>query len=397
MKYIIKGGNQLSGEVNISGAKNSVLPILAATILTDQCDIKNIPELSDVKYTLKIIDNIKKYNEIPPSLSNKMRSSILFAGAMLAKNGEVKINYPGGCQIGKRPIELHLSSLEKMGAEIKINENMVIAKASKLKGCNIKLPIISVGATENIIIAGSVADGITTIENAAIEPEILDLINFINCCGGDISIKNRCITIKGVKQLNSCEYNIIPDRIEAITYICFAAATNGELFLKNISDKHIKKPLEILKAMGLIIKPIHNGLYVDSPRFLKSISHFETAPYPSIPTDIQPQLSVLMSIANGSCNIKENIFSNRTSHIPELIKMGADIQSISNTEYIVNGVEKLKPNIVNAYDLRAGAALIAAALKADGISVVENSHHIKRGYEKITEKLNNIGAEIEEI
>lgn len=397
MKYIINGGNRLSGEVNISGAKNSVLPILAAEILCENCIINNIPDLSDVKYTKMILKHTKHCNTIPYELSCKMRSSILFAGAMLGKRGEIQIHYPGGCQIGKRPVDMHIWALRKMGAEIKINENMIIAKANKLKGCNVRLPYVSVGVTENIILAAVLADGTTIIENAAIEPEIIDLCRFLNKCGGSIKIKNRTISIKGVSRLEPVEYSIIPDRIEALTYICMGAITGGELFINNIDPCYIDVPLKILKAMGIIIKKTDRGLYIDSPKRLRAIKHFKTGVYPGVPTDIQPQLSALLSVSEGCSKVTEKIFSNRTAHIDELNKMGADIIRLNNKEYIINGVDSLNPALINCYDLRGGAALITAALSAEGMSVIENTHHIKRGYENIVKKLINIGGDIEEI
>ncbi len=397
MKYIIKGGMELNGEINISGAKNSVLPILAASILMPKCEIQNVPNLSDVNSSYDILRYVENYNNIPYELSSKMRSSILFMGSMLGARGECEIFYPGGCQIGKRPVDLHIDALKKMGAEIKINENKITAKAKRLKGCNITLPYISVGATENIILAAVKAEGITIINNAAIEPEIMDLINFLNKCGADIKIKKRQIKIKGTSKLHSTSHNIIGDRIEAVTYICAVAMTGGELFLNNINDNYIKVPIEVLKGMGIIINPGKNSLYIDAPKRLKSISHISTAAYPGIPTDIQPQLCSLFSAAKGTAKVKENIFSNRISHTTELIKMGADIKKINNREYIVKGIEKLKGDILYSHDLRGGAALVIAALGADGISVVDNIDHIKRGYENMAQKLSDVGAKIEEV
>lgn len=396
MKYIIKGGNELNGEINISGAKNSVLPVLASSILMPECNIKNIPKLSDVECTYDILKHIENSNSIPFELSNKMRSSVLFMGSMLGARGEAEIYYPGGCQIGKRPVDLHITALKKMGADIKIKENKITAKAKKLQGCNIKLPYISVGATENIILAAVKANGVTVIENAATEPEIIDLTDFLNKCGADIKINGRKIYIKGVSKLHSADYKIIPDRIEAITYICAGGITGGELFLNNITAQYIKTPLSILRATGIIIRESKNGLYIDAPKKLKSLSHFETSAYPGVPTDIQPQLSALLSVSNGTTNVKENIFTNRISHTDELIKMGANIEKTNNREYIINGVDSLKGSMLYAHDLRGGAALVIAALKADGISVVDNISHIKRGYENMQEKLSEVGAEIEE-
>lgn len=397
MKYLIKGGNRLNGEVNISGAKNSVLPILAATILTDGCKIGNVPNLSDVKYTKQILEHIQNSNTIPHELSNKMRSSILFMGSMLGKRGEIQIYYPGGCQIGKRPIDIHIWALRKMGAEIKINENTILAKAKKLKGCTIQLPFVSVGATENILLAAVLADGVTCIENAAIEPEICDLINFLNHCGADITSKYRNIYIKGVKQLHPIEYDVMFDRIEAITYICMGAITAGEIFLNNVNTKYLKVPIKLLRAMGIIIEETQNGLYIDSPERPTSIDHFKTSVYPGVPTDIQPQLGALLSIAKGKSLVREDIFSSRLSHTAELNKMGADIQILSNREYLINGVPKLSSAHTCCYDLRGGAALLIAALNADGKTLIENSDHITRGYEDVIKKLTGIGGNIEEI
>ncbi|MGN1319395.1 MAG: UDP-N-acetylglucosamine 1-carboxyvinyltransferase [Lachnospirales bacterium] len=397
MKYVVDGGKELNGEVKISGAKNAVLPILASLVLVGECQLKNIPKLSDVAYTEDILNHIKFSNTIPFDLSNKMRSSILFVGSMLGARGEVTICYPGGCQIGKRPVDMHISVLRKLGAEIKVNENIIIAKAKKLKGCKIKLPFVSVGVTENIILASVCAEGVTVIENAAIEPEIYDLISFLNMCGGNIKSKGRTIYIKGVKKLNPITYNIMPDRIEAVTYILMGAITGGELFIENIKPSLISNPIKILKSMGIIVKETDTGLYIDSPKRLKAIHHFQTSPYPGIPTDIQPQLSSALCVSEGVSKVKENIFSNRTSHIEELNKMGADIIKLSEKEYIINGVKNLNPSHINAYDLRGGAALVCAALKAEGKSIIENTHHIKRGYELFTEKIKLIGGDIKEI
>ena len=407
--YIIEGGSRLSGEVQISGAKNAVLPILAAAAARKESKIKNIPFLSDVSNTLQILEklgmNIKAENntvttlnninstELDRDLSRKMRSSVLFLGALLGKYGEVTIYEPGGCQLGQRPIDIHLWAMEQLGAEIKQIDDRIICKG-KLKGTEITLPIISVGVTENVILAAINAKGTTIINNSAMEPEIDDLIKYLNGSGSKIIRCNNTIIIEESTSDNYCEHSIMPDRIEAGTYLGMAAATGGELFIKGTDPDHIKFIISLLKKTGCIIKTDFSTIYIDAPSKLYSIPEVTTRPYPYFPTDMQPQLMAVLSKAEGRCVINETLFSARNKHIPELIKMGADIKEITSSQFEVTGVKKLNGAELYAKDLRGGAALVTAALSAEGESKIYGTEHIIRGYEALCTKLTAVGGKI---
>ncbi len=412
-KYVISGNHKLKGNLRVNGSKNAALPILVATILNGSISvINNCPDIADTKTAIDILKSIgctiERFDktvivnssdiskkEIPRELVKKMRSSIIFLGPMLARFGEVKIYQPGGCELGKRPIDLHISALKKMGAEIDENDDSIICRCEKLKGCEIKLNFPSVGATQNIILAGVFADGITKISNCAKEPEVSDLCNFLVKCGAKIDgIGTSEITITGVEKLKPVQYTIIPDRIEAGTYLIATAGAGGKITLENIIYEHIAPIVDILKKMGCKIKRDKSTITLKSPKRLINVPFIKTLPYPDLPTDIQPQLTALSTIAKGICFFDETIFENRTAHIPELIKMGADIDQKSNHEFVVKGVEKLYGADVSAKDLRGGAALIIAGLCADGITTIDNTGYVERGYENIVENLINLGANI---
>ena len=410
-RYIINGGKRLCGKVKLSGAKNAVLPIMAAAVLCkDECIIKNCPDISDVRITKDILkslghkvkteDNaliigpvLNGKADIDRSFVEKIRSSVIFMGAVLSKYGEVKISYPGGCKIGKRPIDLHLSSLEKMGAEIEEDGCFINCKG-KLKGADIYLPCPSVGATENIMIAACCTKGTTTIHNAAREPEICDLANFINCCGGRVSgAGGETIIIEGVESLSGCEYCVMPDRIEAGTFISACCLSGGNIVIENIKKDLILSFLTTFEKIGCIIENRKYGLFIGSPKKIHCCD-IVTKPHPGFPTDMQPAASALLTVSDGISIIEENVFEDRFQYMKQLIKMGADIEIKKNKAFI-RPVNKLFGCDVTSEDLRGGAALVCAALYAQGKTCVHDNGYIERGYENIVGKLKNIGADIE--
>ncbi len=410
-KYVITGGNRLSGEVVISGAKNGVLPLLAALPLMKEAYIYNVPFLSDVANTIKILESIgvkiktegniikSCVGELNPvvecGLSCKMRSSVLFLGSLLSACGQAEIAYPGGCALGERPVDLHIWAMKMLGAEVTERDNAILCRAKKLKGADICLPVQSVGVTENIILAAVLAEGITVIKNAAREPEIGNLCDFLNMCGADISGQGtKTIKIKGVKSLCPCSCGIISDRIEAATYMIMAAATGGELFIRNVNTDHMRVISAVLRKCGCIIKEYDKTIYIEAPHRLYSIPYIATGPYPYFPTDVQPQLMALMSMADGQSLMRENIFSGRYRHACELNNMGADIDIRDKQTFVINGVKKLEGTEVKAWDLRGGAALIIAGLCAEGITTIDNREFIERGYESPISKIQNIGGKI---
>ncbi|WP_026476374.1 UDP-N-acetylglucosamine 1-carboxyvinyltransferase [Alkaliphilus transvaalensis] len=411
-KFVIVGGNKLSGEVRVGGAKNSVLPIMAATVLNGKLNVlHDIPKLSDVIIMTEILESIgctveregttlsidssglNNY-QIPENLVREMRSSIIFLGAILARCGKVVISYPGGCEIGPRPIDLHLRSLREMGAKIVEKHGFLFCEAKELKGTEIQLDFPSVGATENIILAAVFAKGTTTIRNAAREPEIIDLENYINAMGGKVSgAGSATIYIEGVEELNSVEHQIIPDRIVAGTYLAAAAITKGNIFLNNVIPEHIQSILYKLKECGCHIVSKNNTIRLEAPEKLIAVDSIKTLPYPGFPTDMQSQMMALMTVSDGISVFIETIFENRFKHAEELTRMGASIK-VDGRVAIVKGVKKLTGATVNAKDLRGGAALILAALAAEGKTIVEHGKHIERGYDHLEEVLKSLGANI---
>lgn len=411
-KIIIKGGNKLSGEVDISTAKNSVLPIIAATILSpNNIIIKKLPLFEDVRVFINLLreincsinitkdenleintDNIN-ISQVNGELIRKMRASFLLMGPMLARFGYCKISLPGGCNIGSRPIDLHLKGFEILGAKITSQNGYVEARADKLIGNRIYLDFPSVGATENIIMASVLAEGTTIIENSAREPEVIDLINFLNKIGANIMIESAGkIIIEGVTELKGCEYLPIYDRIEAGTFMIAAAITNSKLIINGINEAHLSPLMGKLKESGVIIDCNKNKLIIDGRVYRKPVN-VKTLPYPGFPTDMQAQMMSLLAVTKGSSIITETVFENRFMHVPELVRMGANINIDGRTAFI-EGVDRLTGCSVRATDLRAGAAMILAGLIAEGKTEVTDIYHIDRGYVDIEKKLKKLGADI---
>jgi len=415
-RIIIKGGRKLSGKVRISAAKNSVLPIIAASLLTGyECILEDIPFLEDVNVILSVLDSLgvnifidknkgnlyikaEDLKSFEPSyeLVRRMRASFLVMGPILARFGMVKISMPGGCNIGSRPIDLHLKGLSQLGADINLGHGYVEARCKKLKGTKIYLDFPSVGATENIMMAAVLAEGETIIENAAEEPEIVDLANFLNKLGARIiGAGTDIIKIEGVKELKGTNHQVIPDRIEAGTYMIAAAITGGEVTVENVITEHIRSIIAKLQEAGIYVKEEQNKVKVKGSQIINAVD-IKTMPYPGFPTDMQAQFMALLSIAHGVSIITETVFENRFMHVNELKRMGANIK-IDGRSAIVEGVEKLTGAQVKATDLRAGAALVLAGLSAEGVTEVSDVYHIDRGYVDMVGKLKKLGAEIERI
>lgn len=409
--YIIEGGNKLEGEVSVSGSKNASLPILAATILNSKTTtLYNVPNISDVNTTLEMLKllgcNVKKSKNkiivdsssakekiIPEELMRKLRSSVILAGAMLGRFKEVEFSYPGGCDIGSRPIDLHLSSFKKIGINIEEKAGNVICKCDKIVGGKIHLDFPSVGATENIILATVMAEGITEISNAAMEPEIVDLVNFLNKMGAKIKgAGTKHIIIEGVKSFKSISYNIMPDRIEAGSLLIAGAITSGRIKVDNLCPDHIRPVLYKLEECKCRVIEEKNSIILIAPRRLMG-TEIKTMPYPGFPTDMQSIFSGMLTIAKGTSVVTENIFENRFKYFNELKRMGAKV-SIEGKVAIINGVRKLNGANVNATDLRGGATLVFAGLAAKGITKVNKIEYILRGYDGLDKKLRRLGANI---
>lgn len=412
--YIIKGGEKLEGIVKISGSKNAALPILAATVLNvGKTTLYNVPNIQDTQMMFKILETLggkveKKNNkiiidtskinkfEIPEELMHKMRSSVILAGALLGRYKKAIFSYPGGCDIGSRPIDLHLRSFEKLGINVVQNYGNIICDAEKIKGEKIDLDFPSVGATENAILASVLAEGITTITNAAREPEIIDLQNFLNKMGAKIiGAGTNEIRITGVKKLKDISYNIMPDRIETGTFLCLAVATKGNLILENTNAEHITPVITKLQEADCKIEIEKNKIKINSNKKIKALD-IKTMPYPGFPTDMQSVFSAMLTTAKGTSIIVENIFENRFKYTQELNKMGAKI-TVEGKSAIIRGVRKLYGANVKATDLRGGAALVLAGLSAKGVTKVDDIEYILRGYENFDKKLRNINADIQMI
>lgn len=414
-KLIVRGGNRLSGTVKASGAKNAVLPVIAATLLgTTPSILEEIPDLEDVRTISEVLahlgatikfesgllsvdsSTITSY-EAPYELVRKMRASFLVIGALLAREGCAKISLPGGCAIGTRPIDLHLKGFEALGAEIIMGHGFIEARAPRgLSGARIYLDFPSVGATENIMMAASMAKGQTIIENPAEEPEIVDLANMLNHMGASIrGAGTKIIRIEGASQLKGACHTVIPDRIEAGTYMVAAAMTGGDVYVENVLTEHLKPVIAKLKEVGVEIEEDVNGVRVRSRGGIRSVD-IKTLPYPGFPTDMQAQFMALMTIAQGTSIVTETVFENRFMHVDELKRMGACIK-IEGRSAVVEGVAKLTGCQVKATDLRAGAALVLAGLVAEGQTEIGYLHHIDRGYDRLVEKFRSIGADIERV
>jgi len=415
-RYVINGGHRLEGEVRIDGSKNSVLPVLAATIISGkESVIHNVPELKDVDLLIGLLRTIgckcffenntlivKSNNQleafIPEKPVREMRSSIILMGAMLARHGQVKISYPGGCEIGPRPIDIHLSGLRKMGVKINEAHGYISCECNKLRGEEISFDYPSVGATENIMLAATTAEGVTIIQNAAKEPEIIDLQNFLNGMGARITgAGTSTVKIEGVKEFHDAEHTVIPDRIVAGTVMTAAAITGGNILMSNVIVDHLKPVSSKLSESGCIITEYENSLQIMCNRKFKAVEVIKTLPYPGFATDMQAQMMAVMSVAKGTSIFIETVFESRYKHVEELMKMGANIKVDGRTA-IVRGVKRLTGAEVRAGDLRGGAALVIAGLAAEGTTTVDNVKlHIDRGYDKLENKLIKLGADIHRV
>ena len=409
--YIIEGGKRLAGEVKVSGSKNASLPIIAASILNPGITrLYNIPNIHDTQITLEILRylgcKVKKHNgkieinsknitkrEIPEHLMNQMRSTVVLAGAILGRFKEAKFSYPGGCDIGARPIDLHLAAFKKIGVNIIEDSGFIICKAEKIVGTNINLDFPSVGATENIILASIYAEGVTQITNAAMEPEIVDLAKCLNKMGAKITgAGTNVIKIIGVQKLKATGYKVMQDRIEAGTLLCAGAITGGNICLNYKNANHITPILNKLEEAGCNIKVEKNRIYMQAPKKLKAVD-IKTMPYPGFPTDMQSIFASILTTAKGTSVIVENIFENRYRYTAELNKMGAKITTEGKTA-VIKGVRRLSGATVKSTDLRGGASMILAGLCAKGMTTVTNIENILRGYENLDKKLNELGAKI---
>lgn len=415
-KLVIKGGAPLRGEISISGAKNAALPILAATLLTDEpMLIGNIPHLHDITTTMELLGrmgselvidermNIEVNNRnitslyAPYELVKTMRASILALGPLLSRYGKAEVSLPGGCSIGQRPVNVHLEGLVAMGAELEVKNGYIRAQAQRLKGARIHLDLVTVTGTENLMMAATLADGLTVIENAAQEPEVTDLANCLNSMGARIKGAGTSrIEVEGVSRLHGVRYEVLPDRIEIGTYLVAAAMTGGAIKLKNAREPLLSSVLQKLREAGCETVVDNGAISLKEQRARPKAVDIDTAPFPGFPTDMQAQFTAMNCIAEGRGAIVENIFENRFMHVRELQRMGADL-SLQGNRVVVNGVDKLRGAEVTAKDLRASASLILAGLAAEGETLIKQVHHIDRGYETIEEKLTQLGADIKRL
>ena len=417
-QYVIKGGTPLKGEVIIGGAKNAALGILAAGVMTDGvCDIDNMPNVRDTNVLLQAIEAIgatvtrKSANEVAISgkgihtngdmtiddeYIRKIRASYYLLGALLGKYQKAQVALPGGCDIGSRPIDQHIKGFKALGAEVEISHGMISAKAERLVGAHIYFDVVSVGATINVMMAAALAEGNTVLENAAKEPHIVDVANFLNSMGANIKgAGTDVIRIKGVSELHSTEYSIIPDQIEAGTFMTAAAITKGDILVKNVIPKHLEAISAKLMEIGATIEEYDDAVRVVVNDRLTN-TNIKTLPYPGFPTDMQPQMAITLALSTGTSVITESIFENRFKYLDELSRMGAQVKVEGNTA-IIEGIEKFTSAVVQAPDLRAGAGLVMAGLSADGFTIVEGIQYIQRGYEDFEGKLRALGGQIEKV
>lgn len=414
-QYAIKGGNPLVGEVEIGGAKNAALAILAAAAMTDETVIiENVPDLRDTmamlqamksigiqvekidRHTIKINAGVINNLVIEDDSIKKIRASYYFLGALLGKFKKAEVALPGGCNIGLRPIDQHIKGFRALGADVRIEHGLIITEAQHLVGSHIYLDVVTVGATINIMMAAAMAEGQTIIENAAKEPHVVDVANFLNSMGASIKgAGTDVIRIRGVQKLHGTEYAIIPDQIEAGTFMFAAAVTRGDVTVKNVIPKHLESISAKLMEIGCEVEESDDAVRVVAAKPL-SHTHVKTLPYPGFPTDMQPQITVALGLSKGTSIVTESIFENRFKYVDELTRMGANIKVESNTA-IIDGVQKYTGASLTAPDLRAGAALVTAALAAEGISVIDDIKFIERGYEDFPQKLQSLGAQIEKV
>ncbi len=414
-QYVIKGGNPLVGEVEIGGAKNAALAILAAAVMTDDTVlIENMPDVRDTNVMLQamesigvLVDRIDRHtvkinarnvngHVIEDDYIKKIRASYYLIGALLGKYKKAEVSLPGGCNIGSRPIDQHLKGFRALGAKVDIAHGMIIAQAENLKGNHIYLDLVSVGATINVMMAAVMADGVTIIENAAKEPHVVDVANFLNSMGANIKgAGTDVIRVRGVEKLHGTEYPIIPDQIEAGTFMFAAAITKGDITVKNVIPKHLESISAKLLEIGCEIEESDDAVRVVAAKPL-SHTHVKTLPYPGFPTDMQPQIAVTLALSNGTSIVTESIFENRFKYVDELTRMGANIKVEGNTA-IIDGVSRYTGASITAPDLRAGAALVLAGLAAEGYTTVDDIRYIERGYEDFDAKLRSLGAMIEKV
>lgn len=414
-KYVIRGGNPLVGEVEIGGAKNAALAILTEAIMTDEdVQVDNIPDVSDINVLLEAIaaigakvDRIDRHSvvingseirsvDVEYEYIKRIRASYYLLGALLGKYHHAEVPLPGGCNIGSRPIDQHLKGFRSLGAVVRIEHGMVVAQADNLHGAHIFMDMVSVGATINIMMAAALAQGHTIIENAAKEPHVVDAANFLNSMGANIKgAGTDVIRIRGVEKLHRTSYTVVPDMIEAGTYMCAAAATRGDVLIKNVIPKHLEAITAKLLETGCQIEEFDDAVRVTCKHRLGK-THIKTLPYPGFPTDMQPQISVALALAEGTSIVTDSIFENRFKYADELSRMGAVIKVEGNTA-IINGIEKIAGARVSAPDLRAGAALVIAGLAAEGVTVVDDIIYIQRGYEDFDQKLSSLGADMEKV
>lgn len=413
--FVINGGHELFGEVNISGAKNAAVAIIPAALLAeDTVRIENIPKISDVQLIIEILSRMGaeikvvnkntldinttniNYQSIPYELTSHFRASYYLIGAMLGRFNKADVALPGGCDFGVRPIDQHVKGFKMLGAQVDIIDGVVCAKAEKLVGTPVYMDVVSVGATINIMLAAVKARGLTVIENAAKEPHIVDLANFLNSMGADVrGAGTDVIKIRGVEKMHGCTYSIIPDQIEAGTYMVAAAACGGDVLVKNVIPKHLESITAKLEEAGAEVIEYDDAVRVTRFKAL-SKCNVKTMPHPGFPTDMQPQMAVLLSIANGTSILSESVWDNRFQYVQQLLRMGADIQVDGKVAVIV-GVPRLDGTTVRATDLRAGAAMIIAGLVAEGITTVEDTIYVERGYEDVVEKFSALGADIKRV
>ena len=413
--FVINGGHELFGEVNISGAKNAAVAIIPAALLAeDTVRIENIPQISDVHLIIEILNRMGaeikvvnkntldinttniNYQSIPYELTSHFRASYYLIGAMLGRFSKADVALPGGCDFGVRPIDQHVKGFKMLGAQVDIIDGVVCAKAEKLVGTPVYMDVVSVGATINIMLAAVKARGLTVIENAAKEPHIVDLANFLNSMGADVrGAGTDVIKIRGVEKMHGCTYSIIPDQIEAGTYMVAAAACGGDVLVKNVIPKHLESITAKLEESGAEVIEYDDAVRVTRFKAL-SKCNVKTMPHPGFPTDMQPQMAVLLSIANGTSILSESVWDNRFQYVQQLLRMGADIQVDGKVAVIV-GVPRLDGTTVRATDLRAGAAMIIAGLVAEGVTTVEDTIYVERGYEDVVEKFSALGADIKRV
>ena len=413
--FVINGSRELFGEVNISGAKNAAVAIIPAAILAgDKVRIENIPQISDVQLIIEILDGMGatvklinsdtieidttnlSYQSVPYELTSHFRASYYLIGAMLGRFKKAEVALPGGCNFGVRPIDLHIKGFNMLGADVDIIDGMVVAKADKLVGSSIYMDTVSVGATINVMLAAVLSRGLTIIENAAKEPHIVDLANFLNSMGADVrGAGTVVIKIRGVEKMHGCTYSIIPDQIEAGTYMVAAAACGGDVLVKNVIPKHLESISAKLIEAGAEIIEYDDAVRVTRFKPLKKCN-VKTMPHPGFPTDMQPQMCVLLSVAQGTSILSESVWDNRFQYVGQLLRMGANIQ-VDGKVAVIEGVERLTGCEVKATDLRAGAALIIAGLVSDGVTTVENIQYIDRGYEDVVKKFSDLGADIKRV